>query len=246
MAVLEGSASGRAGGSLGRLFVGRVRGKTAVRMFESERPARNVLEMQAGPFRSRGELALAVHWTEEGSTRTGPLEVYPLGPGRVSPALTLLVDAFYFHAEAAGGPSRLVVYAPEPDSLVILPQVYDWQADRLVPSTRGLKSLEERLLGEYEEVLSDYRASGGTGDAPLMVLDVALLKGRLLARRGDLRGAFLAFEELLGFVSGGREVDVSEEDVDSRRDVLERVAEARRRAAALFGIGAPTPSPSRR
>ncbi len=177
-------------------------------------------------------LALAIHWATSRDSRRGPLQIWSLHERDLdTPALETSVEGFYFEDLDSDGVHELVLYPGDEGSLVVLPQVLHWEGRALKPSGQKYDSLTDRLLSDYEEVLTGYTSSGSAADPPLMVLDVALLQGRLLERTGRTDEALKAYD--LATSLAPSEPGATAEQEEGRSELRLRAAEARRRADAL-------------
>ncbi|MBI4868340.1 MAG: hypothetical protein HY816_15450 [Candidatus Wallbacteria bacterium] len=187
-----------------------------------------------GAFGPGGRVALGIQWAQGPGPHEGNAQAWLFGAERPVESFRAASEGFYFEPLAGTDRAQLVNYAPDPGSAVALPEVYDWSGTRLVAAKSGRERLEKRLLADYDEVLESYRSAGQTGDPPRLVVDVALQKGRLLERRGELERAFAAYELAIDLVPDNLVMDARQ--ADERAELLERVAEARKRAAAIYGL----------
>ncbi len=214
------------------LILARQRGKTMVRELAVREVALGAHSLVLDRVRPGGGVALAIHWASSPAGHGGVFQAWALGAGEPEVALKTVTEGFYFEPVPAGGTeagSSLVLYEPEESSAVCLPACYEWQGTKLVPARQGAAPLEKRLMAEYDEVLDAFRSSG-VGVAPnRMVMDIALLKGRLLERQGLRDEARRAFEWAGSLKpSAGKEVSPAD-----RAELEERAAEALRRAQSL-------------
>lgn len=215
-----------------RLILAKQQGKAMVRELAVEEVALGVHSLVLERVRPGGGTALAVHWASSPAGHGGIFQAWALGAGPPEVALKTVTEGFYFEP-AQGGESgtgsTLVMYEPEESSSVCLPICYEWRGTKLVPARQGAAPLEKRLMAEYDEVLDAFKSSGAAAAPNRMVMDIALLRGRLLERQGRRDAARAAFEWAGGLkLPSGKEV--SPED---RAELEERADEARRRAQAL-------------
>lgn len=214
------------------LILARQRGRTMVRELVVREAALGAHSLVLDRVRPGGGVALAIHWASSPAGHGGIFQAWALGAGEPEVALKTVTEGFYFEAVPAGGAeagSSLVLYEPEEDSAVCLPACYEWQGTKLVPASQGAAPLEKRLMAEYDEVLDAFQSSGAGAAPNRMVMDIALLKGRLLERQGLRDEARRAFE-WAGSLKPSAGKDLSAAD---RAELEERATEARRRAQAL-------------
>ncbi|MBI3890183.1 MAG: hypothetical protein HY303_01485 [Candidatus Wallbacteria bacterium] len=225
-----------AGGSRrARLLAMRPRGSKMVSELDVTSEAPDFLDLRLGAFRPGGGAVLGVQWAGGPGPHEGLLQIWALGDDGPIESFHSNAEGFYFEDVDGSGHAQLVLYAPEADSLVFLPRVFDWQGNRLVESKGRHDRFDKRLLADYDEVLDSWRAAAQPGDPPRMVMDVALQKGRLLERRSEKAAAFNAYEQAIDLVPDNLEL-AEERQAYQRREVLERVVEARRRATVLYGF----------
>ncbi|MBI2944472.1 MAG: hypothetical protein HYY25_09730 [Candidatus Wallbacteria bacterium] len=144
-------------------------------------------------------VAIGVQWAESTATHVGPVEVHCLGGARPVLAFSGQAEGFYFDAE--DGAPTMVLYPADATSQVCLPTVYRWHGQRLVPAPAGGSPVADRLLREYDEVLRSYAAGRTSGAAPLMVVDVALSRARLLEQSGRRPEAVKAYRTVIALAA---------------------------------------------
>lgn len=214
-----------------RLVVAKWSGERLVTELTRKKTAFGAHSLELGRHGPKGEPVVAVHWAEDTASRRGLLQVWRLGGTGPVLALSEESEGAYFEPREGVPGDPLVTYPPEEESLVVLPRVKDWRGDRLVPSRGRFGALLKRLLAGYDEVLDSYRSSGAIGLPPLMVVDVALLRGRLFESVGARARARRAFELLDELVP--EHPPEAAEERDDWIELRRRVDEARRRAASL-------------
>lgn len=255
--VLEPSAkttavAGKRIARTSRLIVARQRGASMERVLSRTDPAPDALMLELGPHRPDGGMVVAVQWASGPAPHEGRIECWGLEGREPVRALDTVGDGFLFQDADGQGRTSLVLYQAEPGSLVQLPQVLTWRGDALVPSPGRHERLERDLLASFDELLNDYQSDAASAapdragaplapkaprtapaedNPPRMVVDVALLKGRLLERRREFKAAFRAYALVTRLVP--RSLTVTRKASPDRRELLLRAAEARRRAAAL-------------
>lgn len=214
-----------------RVLIAQQRGKAMVLVRTFEEPVPGVHSLSLGRHRPDGGLALAIHWASGPGHHEGKLQVWTLGDGFGTLAFEGQAEGCYFRDIEGRGVPQMVLYTPEADSLVFLPRLFDWSGERLVETKGTSLGLARQLLKDYDEVLDSFLADRFAGEPPLMVVDVALLKGRLLERYGKADAALRAYRQLLDIVSTRTASDPSMEG--DRQEIQLRAAEAARRADRL-------------
>lgn len=144
-------------------------------------------------------VAIGVQWAESTTTHQGPVEVHRLGGARPALAFAGQAEGFYFESE--DGAPGMVLYPNDASSQVCLPTTYRWQGQRLLPTPAGNSPVANRLLREFDEVLRSYAAERPSGAAPLMVVDVALSRARLLEQSGRRPEAVKAYRTVIALAS---------------------------------------------
>ncbi|MBI3892659.1 MAG: hypothetical protein HY303_14145 [Candidatus Wallbacteria bacterium] len=216
-----------------RLVVARQEGRAMAQELVREREAYGVHWVKLAACRPGALPAVAIQWAENLVDHSGWMEVWALGGVRPELAWSGRVGGAYFEP-ASGAASRMVLYQPEPDSLVSLPRVFEWQADKLVPARGAVDAVSARLLKDYDEVLQGFAAERPEGEPPRMVVDVALSRGRVLEQLGRTADALAAYEAVSSIVPAAAPAKARP---GAHEENVLRVAEAVRRAAALRAKG---------
>lgn len=212
-----------------RLILARQAGARMIPELDVVRSATGAHSLNLGPFRPGGQLALAVHWAVPATSGRGPAEVFVVDEKAARRIWSGGSEGLYFRDVAGRGHDQLVHYPPPDGSAVALPDVLDWDGDRLAPSPSSAKGLHEQLLADCAEVVDSWLADRPGGVPPRIVVDAALLKGRVLEREGRREEALAAYRCAAGLLVG---CDLSSVPAEERQELEQRVEESARRAAS--------------